>query len=180
VARENKKSADPFPPFPPGKGGISFYMANWKIEPANLRDLKALRSVERECFGDDAWPLLDLIYVLSAPNLVRLKVVVNNHMIGFAAGEKDISKNLGWITTIGILADYRRQGIAAALLNACEQNLKCGVIRLCVRRSNQPAIYLYQKVGYFQIDIWKSYYHDKEDAFVFEKRTNADQVGKSY
>jgi N-alpha-acetyltransferase 10/11 len=152
-------------------------MADWKIAPADLRDLKALRSVERECFGSDAWPLLDLIFVLSAPNLVRLKVVINNQMVGFAAGEKDYQKKLGWVTTIGVLPTHRRQGMAASLLSACEENLMCPLIRLCVRRSNLPAIHLYEKAGYYQVDIWKAYYNDKEDALVFEKRMDSSIPG---
>jgi ribosomal protein S18 acetylase RimI-like enzyme len=150
-------------------------MTNWTIVPANLRDLKSVRVVEQECFGSDAWPLLDLIYVLSAANMVRLKIVIDGQMAGFAAGEKESQNIVGWITTIGILTAYRRHGMAAALLSACEEQLKCKSVKLCVRRSNQPAICLYEKAGYHQINVWKSYYHDKEDALVFEKKLVVSQ-----
>ena len=43
------------------------------IQPATWRDLNSLRHLERLCFPKDAWPLLDLVGVLTLPNVVRLK-----------------------------------------------------------------------------------------------------------
>jgi ribosomal protein S18 acetylase RimI-like enzyme len=153
-------------------------MTDPTIVPADLRDLKSLRALEQECFSKDAWPLLDLIYVLSAPGLVRLKAVLDAQMVGFVAGEKDAQKNQGWITTIGIREAYRRKGLAAALLSACEDSLACPSIRLCVRSANQPAINLYKKLGYYPVDVWKAYYHDRQDALVFEKKMQLSPSGK--
>ena len=68
-----------------------------------------------------------------------------------------------------MLPAYRRMGIAQALLQACEARLSAPLIRLCVRRSNLPAIRLYEKYGYHQVDIWRAYYNGGEDALVLEK-----------
>ena len=46
------------------------------IEPATWRDLNALRHLEKVCFPLDAWPLWDLVGVLTLPNVVRLKAMV--------------------------------------------------------------------------------------------------------
>jgi len=43
------------------------------------------------------------------------------------------------------------------------------VIKLTVRRSNIPAIKLYEKLGYYQVDIWSKYYRNGEDGLVLEK-----------
>ena len=88
-------------------------MTEFTLAPANLRDLGALRILEKECFGKDAWPLIDLIGVLSFPGIVRIKAVVNNNMVGFAAGEVHQDNQMGWITTIGVSPAYRQQGIAS-------------------------------------------------------------------
>jgi ribosomal-protein-alanine N-acetyltransferase len=48
------------------------------IAQATLRDLNALRKIERVCFPKDAWPLLDLISVLSFPGVVHLKAVATS------------------------------------------------------------------------------------------------------
>lgn len=141
----------------------------YRIQTANWRDLGALRTLERECFPIDAWPLFDLIGVLSFPNVVRLKAVYDQQMIGFIAGDRRSSESLAWIATIGVRPAYQRQGIASALLAACEAQLNVVRVRLSVRVNNLPAIRLYQGCGYQQVGYWPEYYQDKSDAIVFEK-----------
>jgi ribosomal protein S18 acetylase RimI-like enzyme len=139
------------------------------IEPATWRDLNAVRQVERACFEDDAWPLLDLIAALTFPEVIRLKAVLDGQIVGFAGGDIRANQKLGWITTLGVLPEYRNRGIATALLEASEDALGQPRVRLCVRRSNTPAIRLYDKYGYQQVGVWPGYYEDREDAFVMEK-----------
>jgi ribosomal-protein-alanine N-acetyltransferase len=140
-----------------------------QILPANLLDLNALRHVEQICFPKDAWPLLDLIAVLSFPGVVRLKVVENERMIGFVAGDPRPAEGFSWIATIGILPEYRGKGFGRALLEACEARLKTERIRLSVRASNLDPIRMYEKAGYQMIDRWERYYDDGEDALIMEK-----------
>lgn len=143
--------------------------APFVLQTATWRDLPALRSLEHACFGQDAWPLPDLLAALTVPGIVRVKAVVDGKMVAFAAGDpRDAST--GWITTIGVLDAYRRMGIATALLDACEQGMRRDSIRLCVRRSNAGAIRLYLGRGYRQVSVWPGYYIDGEDALVLEKR----------
>lgn len=139
------------------------------ITTAGWRDLNALRNLERICFPKDAWPLWDLIGVLTFPNVVRLKAVHGDTMVGFIAGDVRGPERISWITTLGVLPEYRRQGIGRRLIQACEAKLPTSTIRLCVRSTNQPAIELYQRLGYRIIGAWNRYYHDGEDALVMEK-----------
>jgi ribosomal protein S18 acetylase RimI-like enzyme len=90
-------------------------------------------------------------------------------MVGFIGGERETAKRLGWITTLAVLPDYRRRGIAKALLAQAEDQLAMPRIRLSVRASNTGAIRLYKTSGYQQVDRWKKYYAGGEDALVFEK-----------
>jgi ribosomal protein S18 acetylase RimI-like enzyme len=142
----------------------------FQIIPANWHDLNDLRKLEEICFGEDAWPLWDLIAVLTLPKIVRLKAVLDGKMVGFIAGDPHSREKVGWIATLGVLPQYRRMGIAAALLVQCEQDLQLPSIRLSVRRSNEPALDLYRKFGYKMIDVWRNYYHSGEDALVLEKK----------
>ncbi len=146
--------------------------------PAGWRDLGPVRRIEQECFGDDAWPLLDILAVLTLPGVVRLKAVFPANgsppegaevVAGFVAGEIKGAERTGWINTIGVSQAYRRQGIALAMLRACEQQLGTGRVRLCVRQSNLGALLLYWNTGYHQVDVWKRYYQGGEDALVLEK-----------
>ncbi len=140
-----------------------------QITPASLLDLNALRHLEKVCFPKDAWPLLDLIAVLTYPNIVRLKMVENGHMIGFVAGDPRPQEQTGWIATIGVLPAHRRRGIGEALLTACEAEMGLPRVRLSVRAENESAIRMYKKHGYRVIDTWKNYYNDGGTALIMEK-----------
>ena len=86
------------------------------IEPATLRDLGTLRYIERVCFPKDAWPLLDLISVLSSSGVIRYRAVRDQKMVGFIAGDVRRSEGVSWIATIAVLPEYQGQGIGSALL----------------------------------------------------------------
>ena len=145
-----------------------------EIAPASIRDLNALRKLERICFEKDSWPLFDLIAVLSYPDVVRLKAMEDHKMVGFVAGDPRPSQGFSWIATIAVLPGYRQRGIGRALLLACEAQLKTPRAKLSVRASNQSAINLYEQEGYRTSDIWKAYYNDGENAIVMEKSLRTD------
>lgn len=141
-----------------------------EIVPATWRDLRELRHLEEVCFQDDAWPLLDVIGVLSFPGIVRLKAVIDEKMVGFIAGEWREVQQLAWIATFGVLPEFQRRGIGSALLEACEVALDVSRIRLTVRVGNSPALSLYRSFGYQQVGMWKNYYRGDIDAVVLEKQ----------
>jgi ribosomal-protein-alanine N-acetyltransferase len=143
-----------------------------EIIPASIRDLNALRKLDRICFEKDSWPLFDLIAVLTFPDVVRLKAVEDNQMVGFIAGDPRPSQGFSWIATIAVLPGYRQRGIGRALLLACETRLQTPRVKLSVRASNQAAIHLYEQEGYRNTDVWKAYYNDGENAIVMEKSNN--------
>jgi ribosomal-protein-alanine N-acetyltransferase len=144
--------------------------SSFSIEPATWRDLNALRHLEQVCFPLDAWPLWDLIGVLTLPNVVRLKAVIEGRMVGFIAGDIRPADQMAWIATIGVLPEYRGQGIAKALFKACEEQLNVPRVRLNVRVSNETAINLYYRCDYYQVGTWPHYYQDGEDAMIMEKQ----------
>lgn len=140
-----------------------------EILPASILDLNALRKLEKDSFDRDAWPMIDLIAVLTFSNVIRLKAVEDYRMIGFVAGDPRPADGWGWIATIAVDPHFRRRGVATALLHACEEQLGVPRSRLTVRPSNHGAVSLYQREGYAPIDIWQAYYSDGEDAMVMEK-----------
>lgn len=140
-----------------------------EIIKASILDLNALRKLELESFGKDAWPLFDLIAVLTFSDVIRLKAMEDGQMVGFVAGDPHPRDGWGWIATIAVDQRYRRLGIGRALLHACESNLGIPRSRLTVRISNQIAICMYEKEGYATTDIWKAYYNDGEDGILMEK-----------
>ncbi len=69
--------------------------------------------------------------------------------------------------------DYRRRGIASQLLIAvgnCAEWLGYPRLRLRVRRSNAPALGLYEGMGFVRNSVTQAYYSDGEDAIVMSAR----------
>jgi len=139
------------------------------IKPATWRDLKDLFQLEKICFQMDAWPLLDILGVLTIPQVIRFKAVDQEELVGFIAVDLRRAQQTAWIATLAVLPAYRKSGIGSTLIKICEREVNLPRIRLSVRQSNQPAIHLYQKHGYQQIEVWKKYYKGGDNALVFEK-----------
>ncbi|MBI9044760.1 MAG: GNAT family N-acetyltransferase [Anaerolineaceae bacterium] len=140
-----------------------------------MRDLRSLRVLEELCFELDAWPLIDLIGVLTLPGFIRIKAQIGKELVGFAAGELRPLTRTGWIITLGVLPEFRKQGIALQLIKACEEKIHLSKIRLSVRKSNKAAIRLYAKAGYKFVETWDGYYRGGEDALVLEKNRSLIQ-----
>jgi ribosomal protein S18 acetylase RimI-like enzyme len=139
------------------------------IQSASWRDLFSLSALEKVCFQEDAWPLLELLGVLTFPGVVRLRAIADEEMVGFIAGDSRRAEQTGWILTLGVLPVWRRKGIAYDLLSTCEQQMGMPLVKLTVRRNNLCALQLYEKMGYKQVDIWSRYYRNGEDGLVLEK-----------
>ncbi|MFH2040639.1 MAG: N-acetyltransferase [Chloroflexota bacterium] len=139
------------------------------IKTASIIDISSLLKLERVCFQQDAWSLFDLVAVLTFPDVVRLKAVIENQMVGFIAGDPRPSEKLAWIATLGVIPEFQNKGIGRDLLKNCEKQLNLPRIRLCLRPSNLSAFGLYSQSGYEPIDTWREYYNDKGDALVMEK-----------
>jgi ribosomal-protein-alanine N-acetyltransferase len=77
------------------------------------------------------------------------------------------------VVSIAVREAYRRRGIASEiLLKAMENGVEAYNVTECfleVRVSNQPAISLYEKLGFTKVNRKMGYYMDGEDARVMAK-----------
>jgi ribosomal-protein-alanine N-acetyltransferase len=143
------------------------------IEAAGWRDYGDVRRLEKLCFPVDAWPFWDVLGVLTLPDVIRLKAVVAaGQLAGFIAVDVRPRRAVAWIATICVAPEFRRRGVASALINACESRLQIQRLRLSVRLSNHGARRLYLGLGFTEVERWPGYYHDGEDALVMEKGLN--------
>lgn len=140
-----------------------------EILRADWRDLTAVRALEKVCFPLDAWPLLDMIGVLTIPGIVRYKMEEAGELIGFVAGDIRRISNTGWIATICVHPAQQGRGLGSYLLELCEREMGMPRVKLSVRESNQRAIELYRRNGYIEAGRWKRYYKGNEDGIVMEK-----------
>lgn len=88
----------------------------------------------------------------------------------------------GHITSISVLRDYRKLGIATKLMRAAHHQMKTvyesHYCSLHVRVSNRAALTLYKDIlGYDILKVEEEYYADKEDAYdmriFFNEETRA-------
>lgn len=68
------------------------------------------------------------------------------------------------ITNVAVLPEYRRKGVATALmeemLSVCADD---GQVVLEVRESNNSAISLYEKLGFVKVGTRKRFYHSPDE-----------------
>lgn len=147
-----------------------------RLESANLLDFGEIQELEKVCFGQDAWSVLDMIPVLMSGHITRFKLMARlteadrEHLAGFAAVDIGEDDSCAWLITIGIAPDFRCLGLGSLLLEACEQAASSfPKMRLTVAIENYGAIALYEKYGYRRIGEITDYYSAGRNALIMEK-----------
>lgn len=140
-----------------------------RFRPGGWRDLKPVRDVEKQCFAGDTWPWIDMLAALTFPNTVRVLAEAKGEVIGFAIGDRRIIGQIGWIASIGVSPNWRRNGVGTRLMELCEDQLGTLQVRLTLRESNHGARKLYLNAGYVEIDRKDRYYRDGERGVIMER-----------
>jgi [ribosomal protein S18]-alanine N-acetyltransferase len=136
------------------------------IERASTRDLDAITDIDRHSFPRP-WPRATFEAEL-ARDCGRLIVARERGVIGFC--NYWIVADEVHILAIATHPDRRRGGIGAALLAhalAEGRAAGCRLATLEVRRTNTPAIALYERAGFHAVHVRTNYYQDDgSDAVV--------------
>lgn len=136
------------------------------IEAATPADLDAIDEIERHSFPLP-WPRSTFEAELSRPG-ARITVVRDPAVVAFC--NFWIVVDEVHILAIATHPDRRRGGLAGQLLaHALDEGRRsdCTLATLEVRRSNRPAIALYQAAGFRGVNVRTRYYQDNnEDALV--------------
>lgn len=145
-----------------------------QIRPMTKEDCKEVTRIDQVCFSD-AWSLSmfeDLFRYPVNHYFVAELEQKNPFIVGFAGILTSI--DTADVMNIGVLPEYRKQGVGELLLKKLEKMAKfsnCEQILLEVRESNIPAIHLYQKNGYAKIAVRKNYYlNPMEHGIVMQKQ----------
>lgn len=147
------------------------------IRRARYEDLKKIYELEVLCFKNPYPPQLLAMYLSLYPELF-LVAEVSGRVVGYVCGvvRRD---GYGHIVSLCVHPEYRRRGIGKAMMIAIEdafmKNFGLCRFRLEVRVSNEPAVRLYEKLGYRITKILKSYYTDGEDAYLMIKDLCVDR-----
>lgn len=138
-----------------------------EMKEAHVPQVAAL---EKLCFADP-WSEKSVASELRNDLALWLVAVDDEKVVGYigsqtVCGETDMMN-------VAVHPDHRRRGIAQILIeqlilelkNRCSESLS-----LEVRASNEPAIALYEKLGFRQVGRRPNYYRNpKEDALILRK-----------
>ena len=139
------------------------------ISNMEIQDLNSIANILETDF-DNFWNYNVFKEELTNEISKYLVAKINNQIVGFAGiipvlDEADISN-------IVVNKNFRNQKIGSLLLEALFDlaiSLKIQKINLEVRKSNVPAIKLYEKYGFEVCGIRKNYYNNTEDAILMKK-----------
>ncbi len=140
------------------------------IRKMKASDVAAIAELEKQCFSDP-WSADSIASELVNPLSYWLVAEVDGQVAGYVGSQSVL--DAADMMNIAVSPDYRRQGIAKALVNELTAYLsKNNVIALLleVRVSNEPAITLYEKMGFQQVGRRPNYYRNpREDALILRK-----------
>ena len=138
------------------------------IRPMQRGDLDTVLELEKRIFTD-AWSRASFEAELKNNRYSRpLILELDGKMVGYAVAW--IIFDELHIANFAIHPDYRRQGLGKYFLSDILSKFSQAEFAfLEVRRSNLPAIRLYESFGFRKIDVRKNYYRDGEDALVMVK-----------
>lgn len=140
------------------------------IRKMNRNDVQAIAQMEKQCFSDP-WSENSIAAEVDNPLSYWLVAVENDRVVGYVGSQSVL--DAADMMNLAVSPDYRRQGIGEALVNALADYLRQNnviALLLEVRVSNEPAIALYQKLGFVQVGRRHRYYHNpREDALILRK-----------
>jgi len=126
--------------------------------------------LEKICFSDP-WSERSIASELNNKLAFWLVAVEGETVAGYIGSQTVMDETD--MMNVAVHPDFRRQGVAEALVNKLVENLKrmgSHCLTLDVRASNAPAIALYEKLGFSEIGRRKNYYRNpREDALILRK-----------
>jgi len=136
----------------------------------NSSHVAQVAELEKICFSDP-WSEKSVASELEN-KLAFWLVAEENGMVAGYIGSQTVMGETDMMN-VAVHPDWRRKGIAEKLVSSLVEELKqleSHCLTLEVRASNDPAIALYEKLGFGQIGRRKNYYRNpREDALILRK-----------
>ena len=140
------------------------------IETMNPSHVAQIAELEKICFSDP-WSEKSIASELDNKLAFWLVATEGNTVAGYIGSQTVMDETD--MMNVAVHPDFRRRGIAEALVNSLVEHLKTmgsRCLTLEVRASNAPAIALYEKLGFSEIGRRKNYYRNpREDALILRK-----------
>ena len=140
------------------------------IETMQAHHVAQIAQLEKICFSDP-WSESSIASELNNKLSFWLVAAEGERVTGYIGSQTVMNETD--MMNVAVHPDFRRQGIAEALINVLVEHLKTigsRCLTLEVRASNLPAIALYEKLGFSEIGRRKNYYRNpREDALILRK-----------
>ena len=140
------------------------------LETMNADHVAQIAALEKICFSDP-WSERSIASELDN-KLAFWLVATDGETVAGYIGSQTVMEETDMMN-VAVHPDFRRQGIAEALVSGLVEHLKAmgsHCLTLEVRASNAPAIALYEKLGFAEIGRRKNYYRNpREDALILRK-----------
>ena len=132
-------------------------------------NLKTLPEHYSDYFYESLLAELPEAFLVAEINNKHVGYIMCKTEFGFSNFKKLGFVKKGHVVSIAVLDEYRRKGIANALVEESINGVKlrnCDEFYLEVRCSNTAAVRLYEKLGFAIRQQLNSYYRDGEDAYL--------------
>lgn len=130
-------------------------------------DVAAVAALEAQIFSMP-WSAAGFADTLLREDVIFLVAYEQDELLGYVGIYCTLDE--GEITNVAVAPAARRRGIARALLTELKRQLTCrnvAQIVLEVRVSNEPAIRLYEQMGFSVLGVRKNFYEKPtEDAYI--------------
>ena len=134
-------------------------------------NVQQITDIELACFGDEAWSKNLVQSEFDSTLSTFVAYIVSNTVVGYASFRAVLDEMQ--VGNVAVLPQYRRQGIAKALVLQAMQLAKsqgCTVAELEVNTANQGAVGLYNCCGFSVVTTRKNYYpkssYASKDAYL--------------
>lgn len=152
---------------------------NYEIRPMTRNDLPQVMVIENSSFLNP-WKEKDLIYEMEENPVSNIWVLeISNEQFGLrqicAFCDYWVTFDSGTICQIAVHPDIRREHLGSMMMEEIIKDAKAkkvNTLTLEVRKSNEAAIRLYQKFGFYVSHVKPGYYADGEDAIYMIKEVN--------
>ncbi len=143
-----------------------------RVREMTAEDIEDAALLEKTNLGKEAWSQKQLLDALTRDDTIYLVAVKSEKIVGLC-GVQNISGE-GEITNVSVASYCRGEGIGYKMLKQLlERGKGIGIkdYTLEVRAANEPAIHLYERLGFKSEGVRPGFYDEpKDDAAIYWKR----------
>ncbi len=144
-----------------------------RVREMTAEDIEDAALLEKTNLGKEAWSQKQLIDALTRDDTIYLVAVKAGRIVGLC-GVQNISGD-GEVTNVSVAKDCRGEGIGYKMVKQLlERGAGIGIkdYTLEVRAANEPAIHLYERLGFKSEGVRPGFYDEpKDDAVIYWKRS---------